>query len=138
MKTFDPRRYALGVCAVVALLSGCGGSQSPSMLLAPQIAAPQSAAAGPLIVCNWFHVNPRHPTILLGEPVTLRAYLKFRIYGPCGRHLVVAAWNSSGGSLQVIDGGEKAIFSASSLGVYTVVAKYNGFHSRALVTVTSP
>jgi probable HAF family extracellular repeat protein len=46
MKIADLSRYALGICAAVAILAGCGGSQTqtgaPGTM--PQIAAPQSAA----------------------------------------------------------------------------------------------
>jgi uncharacterized repeat protein (TIGR03803 family) len=29
MRTLDSKRYALGICAIAAILAGCGGSQSP-------------------------------------------------------------------------------------------------------------
>ncbi len=139
MKTFNLRRDALGICAAVALLSGCGGSQAPSMSLAPQIAAPQSAAAGsalhvgPLFFFR-FRIKPHNPTIQVNQQRELRASLTDGI-GWCK---VDATWSTSGGSLQVIDGGKEAIFSASLPGKYTVGAKYNSFSDTDKVRVTSP
>ena len=88
MKTADLGRYALGFCAAVVavcVLSGCAGSPSPSMSLAPQIAAPQSAAAGsaPLVGpldfhCHGLRVHPRRATIQLGQRVAFRVEIGAR------------------------------------------------------------
>ena len=144
MKSSNLRRDALGICLAVVVLSGCGGSQSPSMSLAPQIAAPQSAAAGSALLVgaqprrvNGIHIYPQRPTIQLGQSVTLHDFFHFCGF-VCFGGREDAAWSSSGGSLQVIHNGKKAIFSASSPGEYTVVATYDTFTASDTVTVTPP
>ena len=139
MKISDLGRYALGICAAVAVLSGCGGSQPPSMSLAPQIAAPQSAAVGSSRCLSRLFVDPRSSYRRVGRSVNLHAILRTHAIGRgCWRGGVQAAWSASGGSLQVINGGWEAIFSASLPGTYTVFATYGGLTGSAEVTVTSP
>ena len=82
----------------------------------------------------------------MNQQVTLRdefVVCDYRFHPRChGRNEVDATWSSTGGSLQVIDGGKEAPFSASSPGVYTVIAKYSylgwRLEGQATVTVTSP
>jgi hypothetical protein len=68
MKTFNLRRDALGICAAVALLSGCGGSQSdpafsPGTVLARSTDGAPLPAATPL---------ERRDFMLSGEVLTAR------------------------------------------------------------------
>jgi hypothetical protein len=144
METFNLRRYALGICAAVAVLSGCGGSQSPSMLLAPAqaLAQPQGNSVTPMYIrpsgCDvGLRVHPKYSTIRVNQKITIRDMFVRDIFGNCAHYRVGASWSSNGGSLRVIHGGTAATFSASSPGVYTVTATYYNIVN-ATVNVTSP
>jgi hypothetical protein len=129
-------RYALGICAS-AILVGCGGTPGGQTAFsrAQTVAQPQNHWCSPFGPCFTMRVRPPHPTIRVNQQQTLEAW----IWGPSnGKYQPDATWKSSGGSLQVIDGGKDAIFSASSPGQYRVVARVGALHGRAIVTVTSP
>jgi hypothetical protein len=48
MKTFDLGRYALGICAAAAVLSGCGGSPEGQAAFSPAhtVVQPQNRVCG--------------------------------------------------------------------------------------------
>jgi hypothetical protein len=109
MRRWNLTRGALSFCVSAALLEGCGGSQPPSTSLPPQIAAPQSAGAGsPLCSSFCLRVRPRRSTIRLGQQITLHD-VHFECLTVCFRSREDAVWSSSGGSLQVLGKGRRAI-----------------------------
>jgi hypothetical protein len=55
MKLSNSGRCALGIYVAIAVLAGCGGSQSSALSAAPQIAAPQSAAASSMLRAAPLH-----------------------------------------------------------------------------------
>jgi hypothetical protein len=108
---------------------------------AQTLVQPQSRLGGPMVCTQCcglgLHVDPKNSTIPVNQQATL--YDKFKVdEGGLGCHSykVDATWRSSGGSLQVLDGGTGVIFTASSPGVYTIVATYGRQTGKAHVTVT--
>ena len=130
MTNFIFGRWALAICVASAILVGCGGSQ-------PLLEGSSAQTAVPMGQCDRFRVQPSNSTIGINEQLTLGAYKYLRFFR-CGRVPVPATWSSNGGSLQVIDSGQEALFSASSPGVYTVHAKWDNHGAKATVTVSSP
>jgi hypothetical protein len=144
MNTFDLRRDTLGICAALgicasAILVGCGGTPGGQTAFSPAqtLVQPQNHRCGFYGICVYLRVSPSHPTIHVNQQRELHT-VSWCNRGECHKEEVDAQWSSSGGSLQVIDGGKEAIFSASSPGVYKVVAKAGSLTGRAKVTVTSP
>jgi hypothetical protein len=127
-----------GAVATTAMLGGCTGPTATQASLAPAqtLVQPQHC----FFYCDHsaLSVLPKKSTAQLNQQITLHDLLEICFKNSCYNSRVNAAWSSSGGSLQVIDGGEKAIFSASSPGPYSVSAVYEGFYATATVAVTSP
>lgn len=129
--------------ASAGVLAGCSGTtptQSslayPQTLMQPRTGLTTPDICGTCCPRKLFHILPRRSTIQVNQQVTLYSCLYFQL-GGCHRMEAGAAWKSRGGSLQVIDGGGEAIFSASSPGTYIIRAKYQGVHSRATLIVTA-
>jgi hypothetical protein len=135
-------RFALIIGA--AMLAGCSGTPTAAGAFAPA----QTLVRRPCITgecgSTALRVLPKHSTVQLNQQITLHDKFRF-CFAPneCGSwHPVSATWSSSGGSLQVINGGTEAKFTASSTGLYKVGASYvwdsRTYNGKATVTVRSP
>ena len=157
LRRFAPRAITFslaGALLYAPAFVGCSGppgtqstSASVQSLFTPEQVLPQRCQYGS---CYFYKlvIVPRKRTLKLNQKINLHDEFKscsWRRHGHPECHsvgMVPAAWSSSGGSLKVKYGDMKAVFSALSPGVYTVVAKYvfEGWHTegQAIMTVTSP
>ena len=128
---------AASAAAAAGMLVGCAGTAAMPAVTAHASIRPQFCFFGS---CS-FHVLPRRTTIQLDQQITLHDDYRNCSIAGCTNEMVNAAWSSSGGSLHVIDEGKRAIFSASSPGTYTVLARYYDYgqvyRAKAQVTVAS-
>ena len=144
----QPCGIGVGGFLAALLLAACGGvapnsSVNPLGGAAPQggIGVPSTTAEATPRLCPERFTLPQRP-----RPSRLASHFKLHdnlqrwssYRNRCFRHVRESAvWSSSGGSLQPNPKGKSAVFSASSPGLYTVVAKYAGLEGQATVTVTS-
>ena len=133
------------LAAAAAVLVGCAGpaARQPAFTPAQALFQPQSHLLTPAIcgTCcpHELDILPETATIKAGQQITLVDEYDFeRFFHRCGQKGVDAVWTTSGGSLQVINGGTEAVFSASSAGVYYVAAQYRKRTGKATMTVTLP
>lgn len=127
-------------------LAACGGGSHGSGVLPPQTRGVTSirAAATP---------NPCPPTLGIpvngsifetGQIVNLTAvyqtYVQKIVLGrercePSTSSTVPAKWSTTGGSLVVLNGGRAANFSSSSIGTFTITAKYLTLSAQAALSI---
>lgn len=145
MKALDFIRYAMGICASIAILAACNGGRTVAPLL---------PATGSLLPSNGASAENDNtcPTILVISPaatfsdvgvwhLTLTGTLekqKFEFLHGCvvvSRTHPPAKWSNTGGSLHVENGGAQAIFSSAKFGIYGVSATYGVYGASAVVLI---
>ena len=146
MKIPDLNRYALGVCAGVAILAACNGGRTATPLLpAAGLLLRSNGASGendtttcPMILVispsvTISDVGVRHR--VLTETLEKRKFVPLHGCAVVSSTHPPANWSTTGGSLHVEPGGARAVFSGASFGIYGVGATYGAYGGSAVVLI---